>query len=251
MVRVAVLRVPGTNCDRETARAIEEAGAEAFVLHVGQLERGEEDLMNYHGLVIPGGFSYGDRIRAGAVLAARLGSKLDEQIEEFAASNRPILGICNGFQVLVELGLLPGFEGCRAALAPNESAHFECRWVWLKKTGSCDLAIGPPLQAMPIAHSEGRLVFSSPSCLEKAGSAGLIVYRYAKPDGSSADGEYPYNPNGSQGDVAALCNPSRMIMGIMPHPERAIYNWQTPLQLRPPAGLGIFRALISAAERSL
>ncbi len=248
MARVAVLRAPGTNCDRETALALSEAGAEVHVVRVSDAESGDVDLSAFDGLVLPGGFSYADRVRAGAVLAAKLRTSLRRELDELRSRGRPILGICNGFQVLVELGLLPGAR-CRAALAPNSSGRFEFRWVHVRRAGGCALSSGPEVQAMPVAHGEGKVVLSDPLCAGDLLSMGLVAYRYSRPDGSPAGGEYPYNPNGSEADIAGLCSQDGLVMGLMPHPERAVHDWQVPAHLRPAAGLHIFKAFVELASR--
>ncbi|MGB9733776.1 MAG: phosphoribosylformylglycinamidine synthase I [Conexivisphaera sp.] len=251
LVRIAVLRGPGTNCDRETARAIAEAGAEASTVSVLDVESGAVDLRSFAGLVIPGGFSYADRVRAGAVLAAKLRTSLQDAIEDLRSRGRPVLGICNGFQVLVELGVLPGIDGCRAALAPNSSARFEFRWIHVRRVGRCRLSAGPDVQSMPVAHGEGKVVFSDPRCVEELESAGLVAYKYSMPDGTPAGGTYPYNPNGSEADIAGLCSPDGDALGLMPHPERAIYDWQVPSALGSASGISIFRALVEVASSSM
>ncbi len=250
MTRIAILRGPGTNCDRETARAVTEAGAEAVTVRVSDLESGALDVRMFDGLVIPGGFSYADRVRAGAVLASKLRTSLRGAIEDLRSRGRPILGICNGFQVLVELGLLPGVKGCRAALAPNSSARFEFRWIYVRRAGRCRLSAGPEVQPMPVAHGEGKVVFSDPGCAEELESMGLVAYKYSMPDGTPAGGAYPYNPNGSEADVAGLCSPDGYVMGLMPHPERAVHDWQVPSAMGRAGGISIFRALVEAASSS-
>ncbi|MCS7385451.1 MAG: phosphoribosylformylglycinamidine synthase subunit PurQ [archaeon GB-1867-005] len=235
-VKVLVLRAPGTNCDEETARALRESGAVADVVHANRLVDGRLNLFDYHGLVIPGGFSYGDRVRAGAIWAKKLKAHLWRSFLNFAESGRPILGICNGFQVLVELGLLPGWsfgEEPQAALAPNTSAKFEARWIYLRheNRGKCiftrELPFGAVLR-MPVAHSEGRFILGSEDYLHRLIAQDQIVFRYAKPNGEPANGEYPLNPNGSIYDLAGICNPKGNVLGLMPHPERAVYSWQLP-----------------------
>ena len=248
--RIAVLRGPGTNCDRETERALREAGGEAVAVRISDLESGTLDLSEFAGLVIPGGFSYADRVRAGAILAAKLRTSLHGAIEEHLSRGRPILGICNGFQALVELGILPGISGCRAALAPNSSARFESRWVHVRRAGRCSLAAGPDVQPLPVAHGEGRVVLSDPGCIDELESMGLIAYGYARPDGAPANGHYPFNPNGSIADIAGLCSPEGNVMGLMPHPERAVHRWQAPSAMGDVYGIHIFRAFVEAASRS-
>lgn len=234
VIRVLILRAPGTNCDEETARALSEAGAEAHIVHTNKLLSNEVDLFRYHGLVLPGGFSYGDRVRAGAVWASKLKSKMREKLIKYALGGNPVLGICNGFQTLVELGLLPFTRRAslkpRAALAPNTSSKFEARWVYLKcESKKCVFTrhIDGVLR-LPVAHSEGRFVLGEGLSEEGLGRKGQIVLRYVKPDGAPANGEYPFNPNGSMFDIAGICNEYGNVFGLMPHPERAVYGWQTP-----------------------
>jgi len=236
LIRILVLRAPGTNCDEETARALREAGACVDVIHTNKLVKREVDLFQYHGLVLPGGFSYGDRVRAGAIWAKKLRAHIGDMLLRYAEEGRPILGICNGFQVLVELGLLPGWESSlepQAALAPNTSARFEARWVYLRYEGSerCiftrDIPRGAVLR-MPVAHSEGRFLLAHDEDLSRLISNGQLVFRYALPDGRPAEGAYPFNPNGSLFDIAGICNPKGTVLGLMPHPERAVYSWQLP-----------------------
>ncbi len=253
MIRVLVLRAPGTNCDKETARAIREAGAVAEITHVKKLIEGAVNLFDYNGLVIPGGFSYGDRVRAGAILSAKIKSKFWNQLREFAEDGRPVLGICNGFQVLVELGLLPGLsygDGPMAALVPNTLARFEARWIYLKHVNvrKCIFTkgLGERILRMPIAHAEGRFM-AADDVLKRIVENDQIVFVYVKPDGSPAMGEYPHNPNGSMLDIAGICNEYGNVMGLMPHPERAIYAWQLPEKIGDgyADGFSIFKEMIN------
>lgn len=239
-VTSCILRVGGTNCDVETKRTLDDfEGVRSEVVRINELGNGKE-LLDYDSLVIPGGFSYGDHVRAGSVFAQSIKTRLGEELLEFARDGRPILGICNGFQVLVEAGLLPGFEGVseypKASLAINESAVYECRWANLKNDnrGNCiftrEIEEGENLY-IPVAHAEGRFILEKEreeEFLENLEDNDQIVLRYSDEDGNYAEGEYPKNPNGSLYDIAGICDPSGKIFGLMPHPERAYYGFQLP-----------------------
>ena len=238
-VRICIIRVGGTNCDRETKRSIEDLGAKADVWHLSMLVK-KKALHEYDGLIIPGGFSFGDYVRAGAILAKSLTVKLGAELERFIDEGKPILGICNGFQVLVESGLLPGFDGIsrypEAALATNVPIGYRCRWVYLRheNSGKCiftsEIPRGKVLR-IPIAHAEGRFIFPKDRerrLLDRLVENDQLVLRYCSEDGSPADGRYPDNPNGSLYDIAGICDSSGTIFGLMPHPERAFYGWQLP-----------------------
>lgn len=239
-IKVCILRVAGTNCDQETRLAFEELGAEAHVVHMNRIVKGDPSLKAYDILVLPGGFSYGDYVRAGAIWAKEIVARLGNELRGFVEAGKPVLGICNGFQVLVEAGLLPGFNGLsqfpEAALATNASAKFECRWIHVRydNRGGCLLTASLPKHAvlrMPIAHGEGRFTFDKEGekrQLIKLLENDQLVFTYAAPDGDSASGSYPYNPNGSIADIAGICNPQGNVLGLMPHPERSFYGWQLP-----------------------
>jgi phosphoribosylformylglycinamidine synthase len=238
-IRVCIIRVGGTNCDNETKRSFEGLEVKAEVQHLNELAK-KKRLNQYDALVIPGGFSYGDYVRAGAILAKDFLAKLGQDLKTFVENGKPILGICNGFQMLVEAGLLPGFNGISeyptAALATNIPIGYRCRWVYLKQEnkGKCifttKVSEGNVLR-IPVAHSEGRFVFpkeSEEKCLEKLLENDQLVLRYCDEFGNCAEGKYPTNPNGSFYDIAGICNPYGTIFGLMPHPERAYYGWQLP-----------------------
>ena len=238
-VKVCVLRVGGTNCDAETKRAFEDLGAKAEILHVNELVK-RQNLLDYQVLVFPGGFSYGDYVRAGAIWAKWILAKLGKELKTFVEENRLVLGICNGFQVLVEAGLLPGFDGVsscpEAALATNFPPGYNCRWIYLKheNNGKCIFTRNIPkgkILRMPVAHSEGRFIFAKEKekeYLERLYENDQLVFRYCNKNGEYADGRYPVNPNGSFHDIAGICNPEGTVFGLMPHPERAFYWWQQP-----------------------
>jgi len=238
-IKVCVLRVGGTNCDAETKRAFKELGTQVDVTHVNELVK-RKNLLDYHVLVFPGGFSYGDYVRAGAIWAKWILAKLGGELKAFVDESRPILGICNGFQVLVEAGLLPGFDGVNlfpeASLATNFPPGYNCRWIYLKheNNGKClftwKIQKGKILR-MPVSHSEGRFIFAKEKekeFLERLYQNDQLVFRYCNRDGEYAEERFPANPNGSFRDTAGICNPEGTIFGLMPHPERAFYWWQQP-----------------------
>ncbi|MCW4000152.1 MAG: phosphoribosylformylglycinamidine synthase subunit PurQ [Candidatus Bathyarchaeota archaeon] len=238
-IRVCVLRVGGTNCDQETKRAFQELGVQAETLQVSELIK-QKNLLDYSVLVFPGGFSYGDYVRSGVIFARHLAANLGKEIAKFVDEGRPILGICNGFQILVEYGLLPGFSGVsaypEATLSTNEPAGFKCKWVYLKQENRGKCAFTSAIRAgktirLPIAHGEGRLLFPKEkevALLQKLIDEDMLVFRYCSRDGAVAEGKYPDNPNGSFHDIAGICNSEGNIFGLMPHPERAMYWWQQP-----------------------
>jgi phosphoribosylformylglycinamidine synthase I len=238
-IKVCVVRVGGTNCDAETQRAFLELGVQAEILHINDLIK-RENLLDYQVLVFPGGFSFGDYVRSGVIFARYLSAKLGKEIETFIDEGRPILGICNGFQILVEYGLLPGFDGVsaypEATLTTNEPAGFKCKWIHLKQEnkGKCIFTNKIPegkVLNMPIAHGEGRLLFpknKEREMIAKLIDNDMVVFRYCDKNGNVANGEYSANPNGSTFDIAGMCNKEGNIFGLMPHPERAMYWWQQP-----------------------
>ena len=226
-VRTLILRAPGANRDVEAAFAFEQAGAEVSLVHVNQLIRHEERLADYQIMVIPGGFTYGDDIAAGKVLANELRLKLGEDIAGFIEDGKLILGICNGFQVLVKAGFLPEISkdtSQQLPLTDNDSGRFECRWGYLAvhQQSPCVFTKGIERMYLPVAHGEGKLVVQSGALSEPN-----VVLFYTDEEGDISAG-YPHNPNGSAGNVAGICDSSGRIMGLMPHPERHIRGTQHP-----------------------
>jgi phosphoribosylformylglycinamidine synthase subunit PurQ / glutaminase len=229
-VRCIILRSPGANCDFETQHAFQQAGARADRVHVNRVLDDPGLLDQYQIFCIPGGFSYGDDVGAGNVLANQLHCHLAEALERFRDAGKLALGICNGFQVLVKAGLLPGIDsatGPCATLTYNDSNKFEDRWTYLEvRPGKCAFLNDSGVIYLPVAHGEGKFVTRDQAAFDTLESNGQIVLRYVNADGSEAD--YPANPNGSPRGVAGVCDPSGQVLGLMPHPERHIDPTQHP-----------------------
>ncbi len=248
MTRALVLRAPGINCDRETAQACRMVGFETELVHINQLIKSPEKLLDYHFLVFPGGFSYGDDLGAGKLLEINLLTHLGPQLRQFIEEGRPVLGICNGFQVLVRAGLLPGCgetaslasveqvdeRSCSrndviATLTENSSGQFECRWVTLSiQPGVCIFTRGieRPID-LPVAHGEGQFVFGGD--IDALRARGQVALTYTARDEQVAEGVvYPDNPNGSMSNIAGICNARGNVFGLMPHPERYVHALQHP-----------------------
>jgi phosphoribosylformylglycinamidine synthase I len=219
--RVLILRTAGTNCDEETDFAFRLAGAETTKLHVNVLRSDSGRMAEFHVLAIPGGFSYGDDLGAGKVLANEMLATLRPALQRFLDDGKLIIGICNGFQVLVKTGLLPGLERWKqqATLTFNDSHKFEDRWTYLQAPPNRSVLVedGERLY-MPVAHAEGKFVAGEPGLLDELRENGQIVYRYTDAVGRPAG--YPWNPNGSVDNVAGICDPTGRVLGLMPHPER-------------------------------
>ena len=248
--RVLILRAPGTNCDGETAYAFQLAGAEVSLVHVNRLIECSTRLADYQIGVIPGGFTYGDDIAAGKVLANELKLKLGEDVGRFIEKGGLFLGICNGFQVLVKAGLLPepGGNGTHVTLTSNDSGEFECRWIHMAAdpNSNCVFTKGIERITLPVAHGEGKLV-ADPALLPKLN----VPLRYCDERGNTTAG-YPHNPNGSLDNIAGLSDSSGRIFGLMPHPERHVRGTQHPSWTRSGpssegAGLRIFRSAVQWA----
>ena len=251
--RAIVLRAPGTNCDEETAAAWERAGAVAETWHIGRLLEAPHALDAFQVLTIPGGFSYGDDLGAGRIFATRLGHVLSDELARFRDRGGLVLGICNGFQVLVRAGLLPGGTGtATATLTHNDSGHFESRWVRMVPTPGLSpfVTSREPIE-LPVAHGEGKFVVSRPEALPALLRAGQVVLRYADAADHVTE-QYPANPNGSAGGVAGVCDPTGRVFGLMPHPERFVDPFHHPRWTRCAGsdrscdGLRIFQSAIDA-----
>ncbi|MGD9330778.1 MAG: phosphoribosylformylglycinamidine synthase subunit PurQ [Desulfobacterales bacterium] len=228
-IRALVLTGFGLNCDLETAYALELAGAQAVRVHINALIDGSARLEDYQILALGGGFSWGDDHGAGVLQAVRLRTNIGDQLRAFVEGQRLVIGICNGFQTLVNLGLLPGlggdYQARTVALTFNDCGNFRDDWVTLKTDPqtSCVFTEGLDILDLPIRHGEGKFT-AAPEILEQLAHNHQIVMRYAKPDGTPADGAFPANPNGSVGDIAGICDPTGRVFGLMPHPE-AYNHW--------------------------
>jgi len=227
--RVLIMRAPGANCDAETEFAFQLAGGDPERLHINRLREQPNLLLRFQILVIPGGFTYGDDVAAGKILANQLRHFLADALQRFRDRERLILGICNGFQALLKAGLImpPDEDGPVATLAGNSSGKFEDRWIYLQAVSEkCPFLKGYGRFTLPVAHGEGNLIFRETWMLQGLQQAGQVVLRYVDADGRP--GPYPVNPNGSQGDAAGLCDASGRVLGLMPHPERHVLPTQHP-----------------------
>jgi len=224
-----VLTGYGINCDEETAFAFKKAGAEAKIVHINDLIKEPAMLKKFEIFAFPGGFSYGDDTGSGNALANKIRNNLWDDLLEFIDKEKLVIGICNGFQVMTNLGLLPGigkkYGERTVALARNNTARYECRWVSLVNgSEKCVFTRGIKEIRMPVAHGEGKFT-ADKKILKQLDENEQIVFRYAK-DGKPAKGEFPFNPNGAMMDIAGICDETGRVFGMMPHPERNIFFTQ-------------------------
>jgi len=270
-IRVAVLLIEGTNCEDESVAFFRHLGAQAEKVHLKQLTGDtppemQRKLEDFDLLMIPGGFAAGDYVRAGAIFAARLRSKLTPDLTEFVESGKPVFGACNGFQVLVEAGLLPALGGTmtetpEAVLATNDSGHYECRpsRLRLDNGGSCaftgELKRGDVVTFIS-AHAEGKLLFPDgrrKGVLRQLIENDQIVFRFVDDQGRKA--KYPWNPSGTTDGIAALCNRDGNVFGVQPHPERCFFRYLHPDWTRTPSdgpygdGKAIFESALRYVEK--
>jgi phosphoribosylformylglycinamidine synthase len=218
---VAVLYAPGINCHEETAFAVELAGLEGRVVNFRDILDGNDALTRYQAVIVPGGFCWGDHLGAGRIFGVHLIARAADQLQQLVEAGKPVLGICNGFQVLVETGLLPDrtVGQRKAALLQNRSAVFESRWVDVLVTDEQSIwtkGLGGRILRMPVAHGEGRLYWEEDHSIHPA-----VCYSR---DGKPTE-EYPSNPNGTPCGVAGIRDSTGLIFGLMPHPERAVLEW--------------------------
>ncbi|MCX5681014.1 MAG: phosphoribosylformylglycinamidine synthase I, partial [Candidatus Omnitrophica bacterium] len=239
-VKVIVLRTAGTNCDKETVFAFQDCGADVDLVHINKLFNKEKSLKDYHILALPGGFSYGDDISAGRILANELRIKLKADLQKFIKEGKLVIGICNGFQVLVKAGILPGdVDGAaskektiqQATLMTNDSGKFEDRWTFLKLSGRSAWTEGiKGIVYFPVAHGEGKFVCKNENIFNKIQNNHQVIFRYCGENGRKAG--YPQNPNGSRGDIAGITDSTGRVLGLMPHPERHYFFTQHPFWTR-------------------
>ncbi len=225
MIKSLILHAPGTNRDGDLADAIRLAGAEPVILPLSILKADKINFNDYGFLGLPGGFSYGDALGAGNLMALNLKTWLSDQLLAFVQSGKPVIGICNGFQALVKSGVLPGGDKT-GTLTFNKMGKFECRWVTLSpniKNSSPWLENLPPFEC-PVAHGEGRFILKGENSLPED----QIALSYTYLDGTPANQTYPINPNGSPFDIAGVTNPEGNVLGLMPHPENHIFYYQHP-----------------------
>lgn len=254
--KVCILRADGINCDEELFYAFEKYGGAPQYVQVNQLRSKSKKLKNYQILAIPGGFAYGDDVVSGKILATELVSFLKDQIKEFVQRKHLVIGICNGFQVLVRTGLLPfnHLGKMDATLTQNASGHFECRFVKIKIEDSPASFLKPyfgEIIDIAVNHGEGRF-YALPKDLSKIEKEKLVFCRYVSGDGKPTQ-HYPENPNGAINAIAGITDPTGRILGLMPHPEKIIEITQHPNWRRgnvQALGGFIFEGMVKFAKRS-
>lgn len=235
--KTCVLTGFGINSELELAQSFENAGASTEFVHTSSVLEDPKTLEDYQILALPGGWSFADDIQSGRVLANKLRYKALPELKSFIESGKPVLGICNGFQVLIQLGALPGWGGWDSremTLYHNKNGRFIDRWVSLRSESSkCLYSQNMSILKMPIRHGEGQLVLKNMAALNKLDDNGQIVFRYAAADGLKAMDE-PANPNGSADSIAGICNEAGNVLGMMPHPECHIKYTQFPTWTKDP-----------------
>jgi phosphoribosylformylglycinamidine synthase len=257
--RVCVLTGYGINCDCESEYCFKEVGAEVDRVHVNEFISGDRSLEDYNIFFVPGGFSFGDDIASGKVLANKILTHLKGGLQDFISDGRLVLGICNGFQVLVKMGVLPGYSDLGsqdATITFNDSGRFEDRWVYLdvEKDSPSIYTRGLDRLYLPVRHAEGKFFTPENSTLDRIESDRLVTVRYAGKNGGEAD--YPWNPNGSLNHIAGICDRTGRLFGMMPHPEAYNHRTNHPRWTREKVpsegeGLSIFRNAVRFVEEEL
>ncbi|MEM7142560.1 MAG: phosphoribosylformylglycinamidine synthase I [Actinomycetota bacterium] len=258
---ILIPHASGTNRDGEAAQAIELAGGDARIVHVNELRDGRVAFAEHAGVLLPGGFSYGDALGAGGRLALELRTWFADELGDVVRAGKPVLGICNGFQVLVKAGLLPGPSDTprEVTLTENARGRFECRWVTLRVEPSVRSSwlstIGDSVIRCPIAHGEGRVATADDTVAARLAGDGQVAFRYQHTGAAPivdrlepAGGTYPANPNGSVDDIAGICDATGAVVGLMPHPEDHVMAWQRPSGPDEGSGLPLFEAFVAAAR---
>jgi phosphoribosylformylglycinamidine synthase subunit PurQ / glutaminase len=257
-VRALILRAAGINTDVETQYTLEMAGAKADRVHVNRLIENKSLLDNYHIMIFPGGFSYGDDVAAGKILANQMVHHLSDPMRKFIDDGKIVLGICNGFQVLIKMGVLPGdgeFKQKDLTITNNDVGCYQDRWVYLQPATDRCVLIEPQRRIyLPMAHGEGKIVTQDQVTLDRLMSQGFVAYKYVDKDGN--EGSFPVNPNGSIASIAGLTDSTGRVLGLMPHPERYIHRTQHPhwTRLGPdldPDGIKIFRNAVRYVRENL
>ena len=253
--KALILDAPGINCDEETYFAIEIAGGLPEYVMLSDIEKNPDIILKYKMLIMPGGFSYGDYISAGKIISLILKKKLKDTLIEFIDKTNLLLGICNGFQIMVKANILPGepyFSKQKVSLIQNDSKKFEDRWVNLEvnKNSNCIFTKDIEKLYLPVAHGEGKFVTDN-KVLNLLKEKNLVVLRYKIPDGKNS---YPYNPNGSIDNIAGICDSTGRIFGLMPHPERYLIKEEHPLWTKgeyfEPTGKKIFKNAIEYLKQT-
>lgn len=231
-VKALIITGFGLNCEKETSAAFEYVGAEATMVHLNDLISGKRSLKEFQILAFIGGFSFGDHLGAGTVFANRVHFRLHDELKEFIADGKLIIGICNGFQTISRLGIVPALNGNyfvqQAALAHNDSGVFRDDWCVLRANPSskCIFTRGLELIRLPLRHGEGKFV-ADPATLKQIEAKNLVAFRYANADGSIAT-DFPANPNGSLNSIAGICDETGRVFGLMPHPEAFLSPYNSP-----------------------
>ncbi len=266
-VKVVVLRTGGTNCDEETAFAFREQKADVELVHINRFIDGSKRLSEYQILAIPGGFSYGDYVSAGKIMANELKFKIFDQLKKFIDDGKLIIGICNGFQIMAKASLLPSpsnmNEPPKMTVWNNDVGNFQCRWVYLKRAKNTRCIFNedmPEIVYLPVAHGEGKVIFESEELGNKIEQNGQVVFYYVDEEGNLAG--FPHCPNGAWHNIAGICDETGRIFALMPHPERHLHPANNPHWTRTKAktggklpkegdGVSIFRNAVRFAKRNL
>ncbi len=245
-LKALVLYGYGINCENESKYAIEKSGGKADILHLNAVLEKPKVLEDYNMLMIPGGFSFGDDLGSGKVFGNKMKFHLRDQLSDFIKSGKLVLGICNGFQVMVKMGLLPAPDyRQRVSLTTNDSGHYEDRWVILKanRESPCMFTKGLDYILVPVRHGEGKFIPADNSVLEDLRKNNQLVFQYVDDKGNLAG--FPWNPNGSVDNVAGICDRTGRVFGMMPHPEAFNIVENCPYWIKgtvkEPLGLRLFR----------